>query len=225
MVCHSPDQTFRPILFSCHQKLFLLKEENMSKKIGYVRVSSADQNEDRQLQALKNEGIDEIYMDKISGKNFDRPGYLKMLETIKQGDLLVVLSIDRLGRNYQDIQEQWQHLTRTVKADVKVIDMPLLDTRLDHDLMGTFIADLVLQILSFVAQSERENIRKRQAQGIAAARLRGQSFGRPRKPLPDNFDELLLRVQNREISISTLSEQTGLSKSTLYRRIRELNSK
>lgn len=151
----------------------------MGKKIGYVRVSSADQNEDRQLQALKNEGIDEIYMDKISGKNFDRPGYLKMLETIEQGDLLVVLSIDRLGRNYQDIQEQWQHLTRTIKADVKVIDMPLLDTRLDHDLMGTFIADLVLQILSFVAQSERESIRKRQAQELRlpdseASRLDGR---------------------------------------------------
>ena len=156
---------------------------------GYIRVSSADQNEDRQLVTLRGKGIPDnrLYMDKQSGKNFDRPKYKRLVRRLRQGDLLYVLSIDRLGRNYKEIQEQWRLLTQEKGVDICVLDMPLLDTRQGKDLMGTFIADLVLQILSFVAQSERENIRKRQAEGIAAAKAKGIKFGRPPHPLPENF--------------------------------------
>lgn len=145
----------------------------MSKSYGYVRISSVDQNEDRQLVIMRDEGISEgnIFVDKKSGKNFDRPEYKKLIRRLKEGDLLYVLSIDRLGRNYEEIQEQWRILTKEKGIDVVVIDMPLLDTRQGKDLMGTFIADLVLQILSFVAQNEREKIRERQEQGIAAVKL------------------------------------------------------
>ena len=153
---------------------------------GYVRVSSTDQNEDRQLIALRGKGVDEknIYMDKQSGKDFDRPQYKKLLRKMMPGDLLYILSIDRLGRNYEEIQSQWRVLTKEKGIDICVIDMPLLDTRQGKDLMGTFIADLVLQILSFVAQSERENIRKRQEQGIAAAKARGVSSADRKKQYP-----------------------------------------
>ncbi len=153
----------------------------MSTVYSYVRVSNTDQNEDRQVLALREATVpgENIYMDKQSGREFDRPAYKWLVSRLRPGDLLCVLSIDRLGRNYEEIQDQWRRLTREVGADVCVLDMPLLDTRNGKDLMGTFIADLVLQILSFVAQSERENIRKRQAQGIAAARARGVRFGRP----------------------------------------------
>ena len=156
---------------------------------GYIRVSSMDQNEDRQRIALRGKGVPErnLYIDKQSGKDFDRPRYKRLVKRLKAGDLLYVHSIDRLGRNYKEIQEQWRVLTKEKGADVCVLDMPLLDTRNGKDLMGTFIADLVLQILSFVAQSERENIRKRQAEGIAAAKARGVKFGRPALPLPENF--------------------------------------
>jgi len=162
----------------------------MANKIyGYIRVSSSDQNEDRQLIAMHNKYVPDkqIYMDKQSGKDFNRPEYNHLLKKLKAGDLLYVLSIDRLGRNYEEIQCQWRFLTKDLGIDISVIDMPLLDTRNGKDLMGTFIADLVLQILSFVAQNERENIRKRQAEGIAAAKARGVRFGRPSKPLPKNF--------------------------------------
>lgn len=150
---------------------------------GYVRVSSLEQNEDRQIIELEKQGVKykKIYIDKQSGKDFERIQYKKMVKVLKDGDMLYVLSIDRLGRNYGEIQRQWQILTKEIGVDICVIDMPLLDTRNGKDLMGTFIADLVLQILSFVAQNERENIRNRQAQGIAAAKLRGVRFGRPRK--------------------------------------------
>ena len=148
---------------------------------GYVRVSSTDQNEERQLIVMNGKRIlaGNIYIDKQSGKDFERPQYKKMLKRLKAGDLLYILSIDRLGRNYEEIQNQWRILTKEIGVDICVIDMPLLDTRSGKDLMGTFIADLVLQILSFVAQSERENIRKRQTEGIAAAKARGVRFGRP----------------------------------------------
>ena len=148
---------------------------------GYIRVSSADQNEERQIVALSELNIshENLFMDKQSGKDFNRPSYQKLIRQLKAGDLLYIKSIDRLGRNYEEIQEQWRLLTKEKGADVAVIDMPLLDTRLNKDLMGTFIADLVLQILSFVAHSEHVNIRKRQAEGIAAARARGVRFGRP----------------------------------------------
>ena len=159
---------------------------------GYIRVSSTDQNEDRQMVAMRGVPVprNRIYMDKLSGKDFDRPQYKRLLRRLKAGDLLYVMSIDRLGRNYEEIQSQWRRLTKEIGADICVLDMPLLDTRQGKDLMGTFIADMVLQILSFVAQSERENIRKRQRQEIDAARQRGVRFGRPRKPLPENFDEV-----------------------------------
>ena len=159
---------------------------------GYVRVSSADQNEERQLAAMKKQGIAEkhIYLDKLSGKDFERPAYKRLVKRLRPGDLLYVLSIDRLGRDYKEIQEQWRILTQEKLIDICVLDMPLLDTRQCKDLMGTFIADLVLQILSFVAQSERESIRTRQAQGIAAAKARGVRFGRPPLPLPANFEEV-----------------------------------
>ena len=154
-----------------------------------MRVSSVDQNEERQLIALCERSVPakNIFKDKQSGKDFERPQYKKLLKRLKAGDLLYVLSIDRLGRNYEEIQKQWRILTKEIGADICVIDMPLLDTRNGKDLMGTFIADLVLQILSFVAQNERESIKKRQAQGIAAAKAKGVLFGRPEIPIPDGF--------------------------------------
>ena len=159
---------------------------------GYIRVSSIDQNENRQLLAMHEKQIPakNLYIDKQSGKDFERPNYKKLVKKLKPGDLLYILSIDRLGRNYKEIQEQWRILTKEKEIDICVIDMPLLDTRNGKDLIGTFIADLVLQILSFVAHSERENIRKRQAEGIAAAKNRGVKFGRPERPLPDNFNQV-----------------------------------
>lgn len=166
---------------------------------GYVRVSSNDQNEDRQMIALSEVGVPKknIFMDKMSGKDFERPQYQKLLKRLKPGDLLYVLSIDRLGRNYEEIQKQWRIITKEKNVDVCVIDMPLLDTRQGRDLMGTFIADLVLQILSFVAQSERENIKKRQAEGIAAAKKKGVRFGRPEKNVPENFGSLIKQWEQK----------------------------
>jgi DNA invertase Pin-like site-specific DNA recombinase len=165
----------------------------MGKVYGYIRVSSTDQNEDRQRIALSEVGVEEknIFLDKLSGKDFNRPQYKKLVRKMNSGDLLYILSIDRLGRNYAEIQNQWRILTKDIGIDICVIDMPLLDTRTCKDLMGTFIADLVLQILSFVAQSERENIKKRQAQGIAAAKAKGIHMGRPVKGVPENFGDLV----------------------------------
>ena len=196
----------------------------MRKKYGYVRVSSTDQNEGRQLIAMRGKEIakNNIYIDKQSGKDFERPQYKKLLKVLRTGDLLYILSIDRLGRNYGEIQNQWRILTKEIGVDICVIDMPLLDTRNGKDLMGTFIADLVLQILSFVAQSERENIKKRQAEGIAAARMRGIKFGRPEVPMPQNFGELLYLRENDRITTSQILKLTGFSKSTFYRKVREI---
>ena len=173
----------------------------MENKIyGYVRVSSIDQNEDRQLMALNKVNVPmmNIYMDKLSGKDFNRPQYKKLVRRLKSGDLLYILSIDRLSRNYEEIQNQWRILTKEIGIDICVLDMPLLDTRNGKDLMGTFIADLVLQILSFVAQSERENIKKRQQEGIAAAKAKGVKFGRPSRPLPENFHEIHQAWRNKK---------------------------
>jgi DNA invertase Pin-like site-specific DNA recombinase len=192
-------------------------------KYGYVRVSSQDQNEDRQLIAMRELNIPagQIYTDKISGKGFERPAYTALLKKLKSGDLVYVKSIDRLGRNYEEIQNQWRLLTKERGADIAVIDMPLLDTRLNKDLMGTFIADLILQILSFVAHSERDNIKKRQAEGIAAARLRGVRFGRPAKKPPENFSVLVRQWERGKLRTKDLMAQSGLSETTLYRRLRE----
>ena len=194
---------------------------------GYVRVSSTDQNEERQISALREKQIlqKNIYKDKQSGKDFERPQYKKMLKRLKAGDLLYILSIDRLGRNYKEIQNQWRILTKKIGVDICVIDMPLLDTRNGKDLMGTFIADLVLQILSFVAQSERENIRKRQSQGIAAAKKRGVRFGRPEKPMPEGFAETVKLWEKKEIDIKAVLEMCGLKEATFYRRLREYRMK
>ena len=190
---------------------------------GYIRVSSTDQNEDRQWDALLGRGIAKhrIYVDKQSGKDFQRPNYKRLVKKLRPGDLLYVLSIDRLGRNYEEIQRQWRILTKDVGVDICVLDMPLLDTRQGKDLMGTFIADLVLQILSFVAQSERENIRKRQEEGIAAAKARGVRFGRPAVEAPDNFARVVKQWERKQIHITEALRQTGLSESTFYRRLRE----
>lgn len=194
----------------------------MCKVYGYVRVSSTDQNEDRQMIALKEKEVPQknIYMDKLSGKDFNRPQYRALLRKLKAGDLLYILSIDRLGRNYEEIQIQWRRLTKEIGIDICVIDMPLLDTRNGSDLMGTFIADLVLQILSFVAQSERENIRMRQAQGIAAAKARGVHMGRPSKSPPGDFDELVYMWEKKQISLDDVLKLCEMSKSTFYRKLR-----
>lgn len=190
---------------------------------GYARVSSTDQNENRQMIALSEVGVPKknIYMDKMSGKDFDRPQYQKLLKKLKPGDLLYILSIDRLGRNYEEIQKQWRIITKEKNVDVCVIDMPLLDTRQGKDLMGTFIADLVLQILSFVAQSERENIKKRQAEGIAAAKAMGVRFGRPEKDVPDNFAAIIKLWEQKKLPLSEVLKQCNMSETTFYRRLRE----
>ena len=185
---------------------------------GYIRVSSADQNESRQLVALHGKGVavQHIYMDKQSGKDFDRPQYKRLVKKLKPGDLLYVLSIDRLGRDYGEIQQQWRLLTKEKRVDICVLDMPLLDTRQGKDLMGTFIADLVLQILSFVAQSERENIRRRQEEGIAAARARGVKFGRPPLSLSENFYEIHRAWRAKELTLKQAAAACGMPTGTFY---------
>ncbi len=191
---------------------------------GYVRVSSNDQNEDRQLLEMRKLKIPKknIYIDKQSGKDFNRPKYIEMLSSLKKGDLLYIKSIDRLGRNYKEILEQWQILTKEKEIDVVIVDMPLLDTRTAKDLLGTFIADLVLQVLSFVAQNERENIKKRQEEGIKAAKIRGVEFGRPVIKPPDNFSVLVTLWKQQKISANDVAQQCNMSISTFYRKLREL---
>lgn len=190
---------------------------------GYVRVSTIDQNEERQMVEMRRVGVpeDRIYKDKLSGKDFNRPNYKKLLRKLKKGDLLYILSIDRLGRNYEEIQSQWRYLTREKEVDISVIDMPLLDTRNGKDLMGTFLADIVLQVLSFVAQNERENIRKRQAQGIAAAKANGMKFGRPMIQVPDNFPQIVDRWEKGQIKVGEAAKLCGMCESTFYNRLRE----
>ena len=190
---------------------------------GYVRVSSTDQNEDRQMIALSEAGVSKknIYMDKMSGKDFERPQYQMMLKKIKAGDLVYIESIDRLGRNYEEILKQWCFITKDKNVDICVIDMPLLDTRQGKDLMGTFIVDLVLQILSFVAQNERENIKKRQAEGIAAAKAKGVRFGRPEKNVPNDFMAFIGLWEQKKLPLAEVLKQCNMSEATFYRRLRE----
>lgn len=189
---------------------------------GYVRVSSVDQNEGRQLIALRKKAVPDknLFTDKQSGRDFDRPQYKQLIRKLKPGDLLYIQSIDCLGRNYEEIQRQWRILTKEIGVDICVLDMPLLDTRRGGDLMGTFIADLVLQILSFVAQNERENIKKRQAEGIAAAEAKGIQFGRPKVPVPADFVKIVGQWEKRQLSISDVLNQCGMSESTFYRKLR-----
>lgn len=197
--------------------------DNKNKVYGYIRVSSIDQNEERQKVALSEVGVPKknIFMDKRSGKNFDRPQYKTMVKKLKKGSLLYILSIDRLGRNYEEIQNQWRIITKEIGADICVLDMPLLDTRQGKDLMGTFIADLVLQILSFVAQSERENIKKRQEQGIAAAKSKGVRFGRPEIPVPANFGKLVQDWEKKKTSFEETLKLCNMNEATFYRRLHE----
>lgn len=183
---------------------------------GYIRVSTRDQNEDRQLIALREVGIPEknIYLDKQSGKDFNRPQYQKLLRKMKKDDLLYIKSIDRLGRNYDEILQQWRTLTKLKGIDIVVLDMPLLDTRRGKDLMGTFLSDIVLQVLSFVAENERTNIRQRQAEGIAAAKAKGVRFGRPPKPLPDNFQNCYQRWKLGQITGTAAAKECGMPLAT-----------
>ena len=183
---------------------------------GYIRVSTREQNEDRQYIALRQVPVPEknIFMDKLSGKDFNRPRYQRLVRQLKKDDLLVVKSIDRLGRNYAEILEQWRVLTKEKGIDILVLDMPLLDTRRGKDLMGTFLSDIVLQVLSFVAENERVNIRQRQAEGIAAAKARGIRFGRPPRPLPENFSENYRRWKNGESTGVAAAKRCGMPLST-----------
>ena len=193
------------------------------KEYGYIRVSSHEQNEDRQMFAMRKMNIHEsqIFTDKQSGKDFNRPAWKLLSRKMKKGDVLYIKSIDRLGRNYSDIQEQWRILTKEKGIDIAVLDMPILDTRNGKDLMGTFIADTILAILSFVAQNEQENIKKRQAEGIVSAKARGVRFGRPIKKQPDNFAKIVKKWERGEILMEEVLEQTELKQATFYRRLRE----
>lgn len=193
---------------------------------GYIRVSTQEQNEDRQTIALRRAGIENenIYMDKQSGRDFNRPMYKRLVKRLKENDTLFVKSIDRLGRNYEEIIEQWRFLTKEKKIDIVVLDMPLLDTRWGKDLIGTFLSDLVLQVLSFVAENERKNIRDRQREGIQAARERGVQFGRPPKPLPGNFGMVYSRWISKEISGREAAVQCGMPISSFYRKARSLGN-
>ena len=187
---------------------------------GYIRVSSRDQHEDRQRIAMREAGVpnENVFMDKQSGKDFDRPGYRRVLKKLKPGDTLFIKSIDRLGRNYDEILEQWRVITKEKHAAIVVLDMPLLDTRQGRDLTGTLIADIVLQLLSYVAQTEREFIRQRQAEGIAAAKARGIKFGRPPRTLPTNFPDVYRRWREKELSIDEAAAECGLPRSTFHDR-------
>lgn len=197
------------------------REEKNKMIYGYIRVSSKEQNEARQLDALHEQGIEDdyIYMDKQSGKDFDRPKYKTLYHKLKKGDVLYIKSIDRMGRNYDEIIQEWRRITRFREADIVVLDMPLLDTRRGKDLMGTFLSDIVLQVLSFVAENERTNIRQRQAEGIAAAKARGVRFGRPSIPLPENFDQMRTDWRSGRIAIDEAAVACGMCAKTFYSKV------
>lgn len=198
-----------------------MKEHN---SYGYVRVSTRDQHEDRQMIAMQQADVPEknIFVDKQSGKNFDRPMYQKLMRKLREDDVIYIKSIDRLGRNYEEILEQWRILTKERKVDIVVLDMPLLDTRRGKDLMGAFLSDIVLALLSYVAENERKNIRSRQQEGIEAAKRRGVRFGRPKVQMPDNFTLVYRRWENKEISGERAAEICNISTSTFYRRARKI---
>ena len=198
----------------------------MAKNYGYIRVSTKEQNEDRQLEAMRKSDVPDknIFSDKQSGGDFERPQYRRMMGILKNDDVLYVKSIDRLGRNYSEILEQWRILTKEKKVDIVVLDMPLLDTRIGKDLMGTFLSDIVLQVLSFAAENERSNIKQRQAEGIAAAKARGVRVGRPKKKEPQNFEAMVSLWENKKMTLSEILESCDMSKSTFFRRRRELKS-
>lgn len=195
----------------------------MGNVYGYVRVSSREQNEDRQIIAMKEMQVPEenIFMDKQSGKDFNRPQYKRLLRKVKNGDLIYIKSIDRLGRNYAEILEQWKIITKYKGADLYVIDMPILDTRREKNLLGTFISDLVLALLSYVAENERVTIRQRQAEGIAAAKARGVHFGRTPKPLPENFYEVYQQWKMKKITVSQAAQMCGMPQTTFFHRAKK----
>lgn len=195
----------------------------MAKTVCYVRVSSKEQNLSRQIDEMKKLGIEEkyIYEDKASGKNMDIIGYKYMKKSLEKGDLLVVKSIDRIGRNSKEIMKEWQKITHELGADIKVIDMPLLDTTQHKDLLGTFVSDIVLQILAFVSENERANIRKRQAEGIAAAKARGKHLGRPRKEIPREFPDLYKQWKKGEIMAIEFMKMVDMKKPTFYKKVKE----
>lgn len=201
----------------------------MGKQIfGYIRVSTKEQNEARQLDSLACYNIPDrnMYVDKQSGKDFERPAYIRLMKRIRRGDLLVVKSIDRLGRDYNEIIEEWRRITKEKKADILIVDMPLLDTRTKgQDLTGKFIADLVLQILSYVAQTERENIRQRQAEGIASARARGVKFGRPRKVLPSSFERYAREFYGGRLTVKQAANGCGMAPTTFFSYARRLKTR
>lgn len=196
----------------------------MAKNYGYIRVSTKEQNEDRQLEAMRKSDVPDknIFSDKQSGGDFERPQYRRMMGILKNDDVLYVKSIDRLGRNYSEILEQWRILTKEKKVDIVVLDMPLLNTRIGKDLMGTFLSDIVLQVLSFAAENERSNIKQRQAEGIAAAKARGVRFGRPKKKEPQEFAVLVSLWENKKLTLTETLNICGMSKSTFYRRRRDM---
>ena len=193
---------------------------------GYVRVSSQEQNEDRQMISMEQAGVprSNIYIDKQSGKDFNRPNYNRLMKKLRSGDTLFIKSIDRLGRNYEEILNQWRIITKEKSVDVVVIDMPLLDTRHEKNLLGTFISDIVLQLLSYVSETERTNIKQRQAEGIAAAKKRGVKFGRPIKEMPPNFGELITQWEKKELTMQEIMKTYDMSESTFYRRMREYDA-
>ena len=198
----------------------------MGKLYGYARVSTKEQNEDRQLIAFRDVNVssENLFIDKQSGKDFNRPMYQKMIQHLKEDDLLYIKSIDRLGRNYEEIIEQWRFLTKEKKVDIVVLDMPLLDTRQGKDLMGTFLSDIVLQILSFVAENERKNIKERQKEGILAAKLRGVKFGRPTKEPPNEFEMYVHKWKKKEISGTEAAAALKMPASTFYRKAKILEN-
>ena len=198
----------------------------MNNRYGYIRVSSKEQNEERQIVSLLEAEVktENIFTDKQSGKDFNRPQYMRLLKKLKKGDVLYVKSIDRLGRNYEEILRQWHILTKEKEIDIAVIDMPLLDTRRGKDLMGTFISDIVLQILSFVAENERSNIRQRQAEGIAAAKARGVKFGRPAVPIPDNFTSVHKAWRKKELTLKEAAQACNMPAGTFYGKARKIEN-
>ena len=194
------------------------------KKYGYVRVSTREQNLERQIRVMKEEGVDgkNIYSDQMSGKDFNRPQYNKLLKKLKSGDIVIIKSIDRLGRNYKEILEQWRIITKIKEANIKVIDMPLLNTEIENgDLTGVFISDLVLQILAYVAETERTFIKQRQAEGIASAKKKGVKFGREKLDMPEEFGEYYMLWKTGKISVREGAKAIGISPSTFYRRCME----
>ena len=195
----------------------------MNKNFGYCRISDKDQNEGRQVQAMLDIGIleSDIYIDKQSGKDFDRPKYQELKKVLRQGDILYIKSIDRLGRNYKEIKREWEGITQNIKTDIKVLDMPLLDTTLHKDLLGTFISDLILQVLAYVSENERINIKQRQAEGIELAKARGKHMGRPKKNIDKAFIDVYLKWRAKDITAVTAMKLLELKPNTFYRRVKE----